>query len=355
MLVVFFFSSFHKDISDLLALNLLCLQRVIHHANSWSPRMDYKVWQTSRTHQARVSSLRFSLCPMCPERPLCSGDRLGALNTVLGRRTEGDFGARGWKRNFVQHTQNPFGDSFGLEMLLAPHIWSLEGSLPLASCQVNILTFSGILAFQMKLDSNVASSWHSFLYIEATEYNPEGSSVQETESCLPVGLQRCNLSESTTHWTASCPSKICPNWIAQSPPRCARATEIKGLEQISNSLGNLSWRGASPIHQSDQKRMNNLQIQFCRPIILILKQRLKLTVCIWSYQKPCDSPEDLSTPCHLQIVENMLILGNLCVHRFLVVPSSSYTQNPMRLWTRAKPTNLLLLFHRWYFTAIQEE
>jgi hypothetical protein len=54
-------------------------------------------------------------------------------------------------------------------------------------------------------------------------------------------------------------------------------------------------------------------------------------------------------------VENMLILGNLCVHRFLVVPSSSYTQNPMRLWTRAKPTNLLLLFHRWYFTAIQEE
>jgi hypothetical protein len=33
----------------------------------------------------RVSSPRFSLCLACPKRPLCSGDGLGAPDTVLGR------------------------------------------------------------------------------------------------------------------------------------------------------------------------------------------------------------------------------------------------------------------------------
>jgi hypothetical protein len=37
------------------------------------------------TGRPRVASPRFSLCPACPERPLCSGDGLGAPDTVSGR------------------------------------------------------------------------------------------------------------------------------------------------------------------------------------------------------------------------------------------------------------------------------
>jgi hypothetical protein len=50
------------------------------------------------------SSPRFSLCPACPERPLCNGDGLRAPDTVLGHAEQKEALGREAENEFLSNT-----------------------------------------------------------------------------------------------------------------------------------------------------------------------------------------------------------------------------------------------------------
>lgn len=65
----------------------------------------------SLTRRARVSSSRFSLCPARPDRPLWTGDGLGASDTVLGLAGRKEpLGRAAGNENLSGAPQIPLGD-----------------------------------------------------------------------------------------------------------------------------------------------------------------------------------------------------------------------------------------------------
>jgi hypothetical protein len=66
------------------------------------------------TRRSRHSSPRFSLCPASPEHPMCSGDGLGAPDTVLGQAEQKEALGHAAANVFSSGaTQIPFGDALG--------------------------------------------------------------------------------------------------------------------------------------------------------------------------------------------------------------------------------------------------
>jgi hypothetical protein len=59
-----------------------------------------RIFPVPLTRRSRHFQPRFSLCPVCPERPQCSGDELGMLDTVSGRA--------GQKKGFGDAAENFF-------------------------------------------------------------------------------------------------------------------------------------------------------------------------------------------------------------------------------------------------------
>jgi hypothetical protein len=68
----------------------------------------------SLTRRSRHSSPHISFCPACPKRPLCSGDKLGAPDTVMGAVGRKEPLERAVRNNFLfDASQLPLGAVFG--------------------------------------------------------------------------------------------------------------------------------------------------------------------------------------------------------------------------------------------------
>jgi hypothetical protein len=72
-----------------------------------------RIFSVPLTRRAHVASPRFSVCSAFLERPLCSGDRLGAPDTVSARAGQKTALGNAAGNVFFRRALNSFGERFG--------------------------------------------------------------------------------------------------------------------------------------------------------------------------------------------------------------------------------------------------
>jgi hypothetical protein len=106
----------------------------------------------------------------------------------------------------------PHMTQFPVEGPFLRWIWLLEGNLPLANCQVQILIFKGIFGFQ--ISSKNCTGWLA-QYMDLVEKMLEGSNFQESMSLFGANGADLRTSPNCCHCLSSSGPKFLQNWTLQ--------------------------------------------------------------------------------------------------------------------------------------------